>query len=503
MNWRKNKLMLLISALSTGLSVLIFILEPYLPTGVHSGMHDTGEELSAGIQLGRYGFAVTPFITLLMALGMYRQNKSHRWLPWLNTLTLTLSSMAIISGGGGGVEYHFSIFMVLAIAVYYEQIRLILMMTVLFACQHIVGYILLPELVFGTEDYPFLMLVVHAVFLLLTSGATTFQTWSKLRMTEQLESQKKQKEEMARLLLEQVELQSEHIRAATSVISDTSKSNLTASLQMRDTFEDVTCGLGGQMQALEQVDRSLSRINQSTQHALSASEEMKQEARSVEAAMEDNRSLLLAMEQRNADVLDMVRKLVSAMEGLVRAARLAQDKTKMIQDIADQTNLLALNASIEAARAGEYGAGFSVVAGEVRKLSAQSRRASEEIQAMMAALRQEGETNVGQVQQGHEAVAQLSEDVAHYKTEFEQMWQLTQHMMHFTASVHQMMTEIGDETRGTAEEMKRISLVIEDGIQAMDGLRTRTDEQMGRAEQIDQEIIKLDGMGRTLRQQFK
>ncbi len=72
---------------------------------------------------------------------------------------------------------------------------------------------------------------------------------------------------------------------------------------------------------------------------------------------------------------------VGAIQQLGDAARRIETVVGLIARIARHTNLLALNATIEAARAGVHGAGFAVVANEVKVLSQDTARATDEISA--------------------------------------------------------------------------------------------------------------------------
>ena len=75
-----------------------------------------------------------------------------------------------------------------------------------------------------------------------------------------------------------------------------------------------------------------------------------------------------------------------------------------VSSIADQSNLLAFNATIEAAKAGEHGAGFAVVAEEVRTLAERSKRATGQIRSILAEIDKATRSAERSSEQGIESV---------------------------------------------------------------------------------------------------
>ncbi len=109
---------------------------------------------------------------------------------------------------------------------------------------------------------------------------------------------------------------------------------------------------------------------------------------------------------------DSMYELTVSMREISKASEDTKKIIKTIDEIAFQTNLLALNAAVEAARAGETGAGFAVVAGEVRNLAMRAAEAANNTSALIEDTIKKVKDGSGLVEKTDEAFTRVSESAS-------------------------------------------------------------------------------------------
>lgn len=147
-------------------------------------------------------------------------------------------------------------------------------------------------------------------------------------------------------------------------IQEASQRVSTAAQQTAASGETLSQGASEQAAALEETSATMEELSSMT--SLNAENARQTDTLSRDAHLAANNG---AKE---------IRSMGQAMDDIKMASEGIAKIIKTIDAIAFQTNLLALNAAVEAARAGESGAGFAVVAAEVRNLAQRSAQAAKE-----------------------------------------------------------------------------------------------------------------------------
>ena len=163
-------------------------------------------------------------------------------------------------------------------------------------------------------------------------------------------------------------------------------------------------------------------------------------------------------------------ELVSSMEGISKASIETQKVVKTIDEIAFQTNLLALNAAVEAARAGEAGAGFAVVAEEVRNLALRSAEAAKSTAVLI-------ESTVKEVKDGSEIASRTNGAFQEVAT---------------TASkVGELLGEIAAASKEQAQGMSQLNVAVSEIDQVTQQNAANAEESASASEEMNAQAEQM------------
>jgi len=170
------------------------------------------------------------------------------------------------------------------------------------------------------------------------------------------------------------------VQLATVDVMDNQYQMRTSTETTQGTTERVNHKLGSMIQAIRTQLEDLDQARVAADHMRITLQQLETSAtEQIDVAQQEVERIGDKMTQISGAVSDTNRTILSFMDTMKEIYR----ALAVIDEISAQTNLLALNATIEAARVGEHGQGFSVVAGEIRKLADLSRSSTENIHQIL------------------------------------------------------------------------------------------------------------------------
>jgi methyl-accepting chemotaxis protein len=178
----------------------------------------------------------------------------------------------------------------------------------------------------------------------------------------------------------------------------------------------------------------------------------------------------------------------SIAESILRLSEQAQAIAEIIEavnDVADQTKLLSLNAAIEASRAGEHGRGFSVVAGEIKALAEQSKKATVQVRQILGEIQKATNSAVMATEEGSRSVRDAIKTVNLAGATINS---LADTIAEAAQSAAQISASVGQQSVGMAQIQG-----------AMQNINQATHQNLASTKQAEQAAQDLDLLGGKLR----
>jgi len=221
-----------------------------------------------------------------------------------------------------------------------------------------------------------------------------------------------------------------------------------ASMRVASTVRQLAEGSSKQASAVEETSSSLEEITSMT----------RQNTENVSHA----NSLMIETSRIVKDAGVSMTQLTAAIDELSKTSEQTRKIIKTIEEIAFQTNLLALNAAVEAARAGESGAGFAVVAEEVRNLAMRSSQAAGNTSAMIESSIKMTQNGISLVYKADSAFKEVAEGAKKVGELLGEIAASSQDQSQGISQVSIAMNDIEKVTQGNAACAEETSSAIEE-----------------------------------------
>lgn len=296
-----------------------------------------------------------------------------------------------------------------------------------------------------------------------------------------------------------------------------------ASNQVRDSSDELFTSANEVQQSAEQVAITMSELAtgaesqaNSTADLLSnmqnfmdivntsakESEEMAKESDEVLTITHEGSELMHRSVEQIKHIDAIVAKAVEQVKGLDHQSAQISNLVNVVKDIAEQTNLLALNAAIEAARAGEYGAGFSVVADEVRNLAEQVTESVSEITTIVHEIQTETRQVVQALNSGYVEVQQGAVQIERTGNNFEAINEAISNMAKRIDSISKNMESIVVNSDNMNTLIEDISAVSEESAANVEEAAATTEETSSVMDEVAKNSEELSKLADELHEQI-
>jgi methyl-accepting chemotaxis protein len=259
-----------------------------------------------------------------------------------------------------------------------------------------------------------------------------------------------------------------------------------ASSQLRSTIELVKKGAASIKLGTEEISQASDDLSRRTENQAASLEETAAAVKEItDTVNKTARGATHARETVSVAKADaeksgeIVRKAISAMNGIESSSKQISQIIGVIDEIAFQTNLLALNAGVEAARAGDAGRGFAVVASEVRALAQRSAEAAKEIKGLISA-------STGQVSQGVQLVGETGLALTRIVTQ--------------VAEINTIVTDIATSANEQAHGLEQVNTAVNEMDQVTQQNAAMVEEATAATQTLAQqteELVRLVSRFRT------